>query len=156
MNYKTFEIRLTSGTNTVHFTQPCLFPHCSCLSSASPPQLPVEAAEVTCRRTPPVLENTAGPDDCPVQCGVLCCSLFYCRFPVSVSDPGLGELTRSFLLHLPAGYETSNSVSVPLVVDFHCRTCSATTQMNSAWPQVADQDQEGFVYVAMEGEKSSE
>ena len=70
---------------------------------------------------------------------------------MAVSDPGQGEVSRSFLLHLPARYETSNRASVPLVVDFHCRTCSATSQMNSAWPQVADQDQEGFVYVAVEG-----
>ena len=70
---------------------------------------------------------------------------------MAVTDPGQGEITRSFLLHLPARYETSNSVAVALVLDFHCRTCTATTQMSSAWPQVADQDQEGFVYVALEG-----
>ena len=71
---------------------------------------------------------------------------------MSVSDEEQGEVTRSFLLHLPANYDTTNSVSVPLVVDFHCRTCSATSQMSTAWPEVADQDEEGFVYVAMEGE----
>ena len=73
------------------------------------------------------------------------------RLTVAVSDPGQGEITRSYLLHLPARYNTSNSVKVPLVLDFHCRTCTATSQMSSAWPQVADQDQEGFVYVAVEG-----
>ena len=73
------------------------------------------------------------------------------RFTVAVSDPGQGEITRSYLLHLPARYNTNNSVRVPLVLDFHCRTCTATSQMSSAWPQVADQDQEGFVYLALEG-----
>ena len=68
-----------------------------------------------------------------------------------MSDAQQGEVTRSFLLHLPAHYDLSNSVQVPLVVDFHCRTCSAETQMSTAWPQVADQDPEGFLYVAMEG-----
>ena len=78
-----------------------------------------------------------------VQCKV--CSPIYFRLTVSVSDPGQGEVRRSFLLHLPARYDTSNSVKVPLVLDFHCRTCTATSQMSTAWPQVADQDQEGFV-----------
>ena len=70
---------------------------------------------------------------------------------MSVSDPGQGEITRSYLLHLPARYDPSNRVRVPLVLDFHCSSCNADFQMSSAWPQVADQDQDGFVYVAMEG-----
>ena len=73
------------------------------------------------------------------------------RFTVSVSDPGQGEVSRSFLLHLPARYDTSNGVKVPLVLDFHCSSCTADFQMSSPWPQVADEDQEGFVYVALEG-----
>ena len=73
------------------------------------------------------------------------------RVTVTVSDPDQGEVTRSFLIHLPANYDMSNNVKVPLVMDFHCRTCSAETQMSTAWPQVADQDPEGFLYVAMEG-----
>ena len=38
---------------------------------------------------------------------------------VAVDDPNLGEVERSFKLHVPAGYSTDNDVEVPLVLDFH-------------------------------------
>ena len=40
---------------------------------------------------------------------------------VTVSDPNLGEVERSFVLHLPAGYSPSgaNDVRTALVLDFH-------------------------------------
>ena len=36
-----------------------------------------------------------------------------------MDDPNLGEVERSFKLHIPAGYSTDNEVAVPLVLDFH-------------------------------------
>ena len=38
---------------------------------------------------------------------------------ISVEDPNLGEVERSFTLHVPAGYSKDNSAAVPLVLDFH-------------------------------------
>ena len=40
---------------------------------------------------------------------------------ITVSDPNLGEVERSFVLHLPAGYSPSgaNDVRTALVLDFH-------------------------------------
>ena len=49
------------------------------------------------------------------------------RFTVSVSDPGQGEVSRSF-----TRYDTSNSVKAPLVLDFHCSSCTAEFQMSSS------------------------
>ena len=40
----------------------------------------------------------------------------HARFEVSVSDPLMGEVTRSYLLHLPANYDTSNTAPVPLML----------------------------------------
>ena len=40
---------------------------------------------------------------------------------ITVTDPNLGEVERSFVIHLPAGYSPSgaNDVRTPLVLDFH-------------------------------------
>ena len=38
---------------------------------------------------------------------------------IIVNDPNLGEVERSFVLHLPAGYSSANDVETPLVLDFH-------------------------------------
>ena len=38
---------------------------------------------------------------------------------IAVEDPNLGEVERSFTLHVPAGYSKDNSAAVPLVLDFH-------------------------------------
>ena len=38
---------------------------------------------------------------------------------IRVEDPNLGEVGRSFTLHIPAGYSAANDVEVPLVLDFH-------------------------------------
>ena len=40
----------------------------------------------------------------------------HARFEVSVCDPLMGEVTRSYLLHLPANYDTSNTAPVPLML----------------------------------------
>ena len=38
---------------------------------------------------------------------------------ITVSDPNLGDVERSFTLHIPAGYSPGNDVETPLVLDFH-------------------------------------
>ena len=40
-----------------------------------------------------------------------------------VSDPLMGEVTRSYLLHLPANYDTSNTAPVPLMLVRMTLTC---------------------------------
>ena len=74
------------------------------------------------------------------------------RQSVSLTEPGLGEVRREFWLHLPAHYDPSNTVAVPLVLDYHGWTGSASQQMSGFyWSQVADEDEAGFIYVAMDG-----
>ena len=74
------------------------------------------------------------------------------RFTVLVPDPLQGEVSREFILHLPAQYDLSNSRPVPLLLDYHWWGGSASSQVsNYPWPSVADQDQEGFIYVALQG-----
>ena len=36
-----------------------------------------------------------------------------------MTDPNLGNVERSFRLHIPAGYSADNDVATPLVLDFH-------------------------------------
>ena len=38
---------------------------------------------------------------------------------VTVNDPNLGEVERTFDLHLPAGYSPDNDLETPLWLDFH-------------------------------------
>ena len=71
---------------------------------------------------------------------------------VSLTDPGLGEVRRDYSLHLPVQYDTDNTQAVPLVLDYHGWTGSASQQMSAFyWSQVADEDETGFIYVAMDG-----
>ena len=59
-------------------------------------------------------------------------------------------MTRDYILHVPANYDTSNSVAAPLLLDYHGWTGSAQFQIdNVPWTQLADT--EGFIYVSMEG-----
>ena len=37
----------------------------------------------------------------------------------AVTDPNLGDVERSFRLHIPAGYSSANDVETPLLLDFH-------------------------------------
>ena len=74
------------------------------------------------------------------------------RRTLLVSDPHQGQVTREFFLHLPAQYDESNSVAVPLVLDYHWWGGSASSQVSSyPWPDIADQDSSGFIYVALQG-----
>ena len=49
---------------------------------------------------------------------------------ITVTDPNLGEVERSFIIHLPAGYSPSgaNDVETPLVLDFHGWTGDGSSQ----------------------------
>ena len=38
------------------------------------------------------------------------------RFNVTVADPGMGEVTRSYALHLPAMFSTGNTEPTPLMM----------------------------------------
>ena len=38
------------------------------------------------------------------------------RFNVTVTDPGMGEVTRSYILHLPAMFSPSNTKPTPLMM----------------------------------------
>ena len=38
---------------------------------------------------------------------------------IAFSDPNLGLVERSFNIHIPSGYSSSNDVATPLVLDFH-------------------------------------
>jgi len=74
------------------------------------------------------------------------------RYDIVVGDPFQGEVTRSYVLHLPAHYDTSNTVATPLVLDYHGWTGTAHDQMvHMPWRDVADVDPVGFIYVTMEG-----
>ena len=72
------------------------------------------------------------------------------KYRVTVSDPFQGSVSRDYILHIPANFDTSNTVALPLVLDYHGWTGSADDQVNSVpWAQLADT--EGFLYVSMDG-----
>merc|ERR550539_1362859 len=74
------------------------------------------------------------------------------RYEITVTDPGLGEVTRDYAIHLPAHYDLDNNVAVPLVLDYHGWTGNAHDQMvHMPWRDLADMDQPGFIYVTMQG-----
>jgi len=74
------------------------------------------------------------------------------KFTLIVDDPNLGEVEREYALHLPAHYDPSNTVPVPLVLDYHGWTGTAHDQMvNMPWRDVADLDETGFIYIALQG-----
>ena len=74
------------------------------------------------------------------------------RYEITVTDPGLGEVIREYAIHLPAHYSVDNNVAVPLLLDYHGWTGNAHDQMvHMPWRDLADQDQPGFIYVAMQG-----
>lgn len=72
---------------------------------------------------------------------------------ISVSDPNLGIIDRSFVLHLPAGFSPNNDLATPVVFDFHGWGASGRVQ---AYPggldDVADEDTDGgFLVVHGDG-----
>ena len=73
------------------------------------------------------------------------------RRTLLVSDPHQGQVTREFFLHLPAQYDESNTVAVPLVLDYHWWGGSASSQVsNYPWPHLADTDTTPFIYLALQ------
>ena len=61
-------------------------------------------------------------------------------------DPVQGEVTRSYILHLPASYTPANTAATPLLLDYHGYTASANLQLLLfPWRQVADRDETGGV-----------
>ena len=59
-------------------------------------------------------------------------------------DPVQGEVTRSYILHLPASYDPANTAATPLLLDYHGYTASANLQLLLfPWRQVADRDETG-------------
>ena len=63
------------------------------------------------------------------------------RYNVSVADPVVGEVTRSYILHLPAHYDTTNTRPTPLMLDYHGWSGTAHSDMvNMPWRDVADMD----------------
>ena len=74
------------------------------------------------------------------------------KFNITLEDPNLGEVVREYIVHLPAYYDTSNTVPVPLVLDYHGWTGTAHDEMvNMPWRDVADMDPQGFIYIALQG-----
>ena len=66
------------------------------------------------------------------------------KYSVDVNDPDQGQVTRDYVLHVPANYDHSNNVPVPLVLDYHGWTGSADNQIqNVPWTSVADADSSG-------------
>ena len=68
---------------------------------------------------------------------------------IMVNDPNLGEVERSFVLHLPAGYSSTNDVETPLVLDFHGWFGDGNSQeYEGGLNDVADEDTDGgFIVV---------
>ena len=68
---------------------------------------------------------------------------------ITVNDPNLGEIERSFVLHLPAGYSSNNDVETPLVLDFHGWFGDGSSQeFEGGLNDVADEDPDGgFIVV---------
>ena len=75
------------------------------------------------------------------------------RIYISVSDPNFGEVERSFVLHLPAGYSDKNDISTPLVLSFHGWHGNGNSQeYEGGLNDVADEDQDGgFIVVHGDG-----
>ena len=74
------------------------------------------------------------------------------NFNITLEDPGLGEVVREYALHLPAHYDTSNTVPVPLVLDYHGWGGTKHYQMvKMPWRDVADMDAKGFIYISLQG-----
>ena len=69
---------------------------------------------------------------------------------ITVADPNLGKVERTFILHLPSGYSTSNDVPTPLVLDLHGWGGSGAGQeYEGGFDDVADE--EGFIVVHADG-----
>ena len=69
-------------------------------------------------------------------------------FEVTLPDPYLGEVRRSYDVYVPASIDDSEAT--PFLLDFHGYTANSDIQFTLfPWRKVADE--EGFIYVAMGG-----
>jgi len=74
------------------------------------------------------------------------------RYAIPVSDPDQGEMYRDFIFHVPANYDQNNNVAIPMLLDYHGWSRNAHIQIDLVpWIEVADMDETGFIYVAMDG-----
>ena len=59
------------------------------------------------------------------------------RFNVDVPDPYNGDVSRFYVLHIPAQFDLNNEFPLPLLIDFPGWTVTAEQQMNETpWNQV--------------------
>ena len=59
---------------------------------------------------------------------------------------------REYNIHIPAHYDPSNNVAIPLVLDYHGWGGTTHYQMvKMPWREVADMDNTGFIYIALQG-----
>ena len=72
---------------------------------------------------------------------------------IMVNDPYMGEVNRTYVLHLPKHYPITNDQPVPLVLDFHGTGGHAQTHHSvGGFTDVADEDTNGgFVVVKPQG-----
>ena len=72
---------------------------------------------------------------------------------ILVTDPNIGQVERTFRIHLPLGYSAQNDVMTPLVLDFHGYACDSSCQeFNGGLDNVADEDADGgFIVVHLDG-----
>ena len=71
---------------------------------------------------------------------------------ILVKDPNLGEIERTFRIHLPSGYSTQNDVETPLVLYFHGYAGDSSSQEYNRLDDVADEDKDGgFIVVRGDG-----
>ncbi len=67
---------------------------------------------------------------------------------ITVDDPNLGTIERSFVLHLPAGYSPDNDVSTPIVLDFHGFSGTGESGgYSGGLDDVSDEDPDGGFFV---------
>ena len=71
---------------------------------------------------------------------------------ISVSDPNMGEVERSFVIRLPSRYSIDNDAETPLLLDFHGWHNDANSQAFNQLEDVSDEDEDGgFILVRGNG-----
>ena len=75
------------------------------------------------------------------------------KYYIMVNDPYMGEVNRTFMLHLPLYYPVTNDQPVPMVLDFHGTGGHAVNHHNNGgFDDVADEDiNGGFIVVKPQG-----
>ena len=75
------------------------------------------------------------------------------KYYIIVNDPYMGEVNRTFMLHLPLYYPVTNDQPVPMVMDFHGTGGHAVNHHNNGgFEDVADEEIDGgFIVVKPQG-----